>query len=346
MEEVREPKASHTGHAHHSDGWHAAEHQLEHRLAEKAGFGAAEVAVERAAEAAAERCAEVAGEHLLERSVTATSERLLERSATATSERLLERGAEAASERLLERGAEAAGERLLERSVTTTSERLLERSATATSERLLERGAETASERLLERGAEAVTERVLERGAEVAGERALAGGAARAAQLGEKALAPSVGGVAAQGGSYTSASFNTTSHMESALGSHVTGAGGSVMGFLQILRVLVPVIGTLFVAHMAHQDWHRVIREWRKHRFSHTTCLFLFAAVCDTFDTVVHILVVANLAVVHLDHHVLHTLERASLVTAVGALVVMMAGELLSARLDAFLHSHSKAKLD
>jgi len=272
--ENHDGNAEHGAHGHHDEdgGWHAAEHQVEHRVSEKAGFGLAEHVIEQAAEK--------------------------------TSERLVQHGAEIA----LEHGAEIAGERLLKHG----SERVLE----AASERVLEHGAEVVGERLLERSAEVVGERLLERSAEAVGERLVVRGVAGATQLGGSAMGENIAN-------------KTVAHGSAHVAAHVA---HSSLGWLQIIRTLVPMAGTLCMLHMFHQDWHRLHREWHKSGVAFTTLLFLCAALCDGFDVVVHVCVVLSLTLMHIDHHFLHSIESWSMYGAVGALSSMVAGELLSAR--------------
>jgi len=108
---------------------------------------------------------------------------------------------------------------------------------------------------------------------------------------------------------------------------------------LKMLRVVIPMAGTFFVGHLAHEGWHRAEVEWKQKRGSLSTWLFAAVAMCDTFDTAVHALVVASHTVVHVNHHLIHRLEHLALMAALLAMICMMLGELISAgALQARLH--------
>ena len=107
------------------------------------------------------------------------------------------------------------------------------------------------------------------------------------------------------------------------------------------MRVVVPAVGTLLVLHMAHADWHRAVHEWRRRKVP--SCCFALAAACDLLDVVVHVVVLASLlAVVHVDHDVVHDAERVGLCAAGCAVLSMVCGEALCIR-DA---KRAKAKVD
>ena len=103
----------------------------------------------------------------------------------------------------------------------------------------------------------------------------------------------------------------------------------------------MPAVGTLLVLHMAHADWHRAVHEWRRRKVP--SCCFALAAACDLLDVVVHVVVLASLlAVVHVDHDVVHDAERVGLCAAGCAVLSMVCGEALCIR-DA---QRAKAKVD
>jgi hypothetical protein len=255
-----------SGEGEHEGGAHAAVHQAEHRVAEKAGFGLAEHVIEHAAEK--------------------------------TSERVLEHGAES----LLEHGAERVLEQGTGRAIKAASGRILQHSMSGTGERLAERTAEA----------------VVERGAEAVGERLVVRAAAGATQFAE--------------GKIAHVGANATAHGTHASTTIALGSAGLLHSGLQVVKVMVPMLGTGMVMHMTHEDWHRVHREWHHCGICLTTFLFIFAALCDSFDVLVHLCVVTDLLLMHINHHVLHALESWSMYAAGGALLSMVVGELLSGR--------------
>lgn len=226
--------------------------------------------------------------------------RLMEKTTFKTTERLIER----ASERVVER----AGERMLERAGTN----VMQRSA----ERVTRRAMKRASSRLAQRTSKRVATRIAQR---LVGEAFRVSEALHPFNFGlfswraEECAAKHAGKQAAQGG------------------------GKWTMDAMKALQVMVPAIGLLFVAHMAHQDWHRVTKEWQQGRNILTTGLFVAAAICDTADVAVHLLVVSSLTVVNVDHHVVHSIEHYGLIIAVIATICMIIGEILSARSNSFL---------
>ena len=100
---------------------------------------------------------------------------------------------------------------------------------------------------------------------------------------------------------------------------------------LHALRIVVPVVGTVGVAHMAHVDLHRAQHEWHSGRWA-TAALFLAAAVADAFDVAVHLLLVLSLTVVHVDHHFIHRAEWFGMCAAVLGVLSMILGEILCIR--------------
>jgi len=99
---------------------------------------------------------------------------------------------------------------------------------------------------------------------------------------------------------------------------------------LKMFRTLIPVAGTFFLVHLAHEGWHRAEVEWKQKRGTLSTWLFVATAMCDTFDTAVHACVVASYTVVHVDHHLIHKFENLALKLALLAMICMMLGELIS----------------
>ena len=304
------------------------------RLSERAALGLAEQATERAVEAAAERAAERATERALEHGAERAAERALERGAESVLERAAERAAEATAERALERGAERALERATERAVEATAERALEHGAERALEHAAERAAEaslehlgeTAGKVLLERGAhigaEKVGERMVERGSESVGERLL-----------EETVRSSLGNATA-----TATAAGAAAAPPAAWVAHAS-------ALFQVFRVLVPVAGTLMVAHMAHADWHRATHEWARGRRRLSACLFGVSAFLDVVDVLVHVLVLASLtSLVHVDHGVLHDAERVGLYAACGAVCTMISGEVVCLRRGRA--APAKAKVD
>jgi len=167
-------------------------------------------------------------------------------------------------------------------------------------EKVGERVTEGIGERLLERASERVVERTLER----SGERALERGAERVGtRLVETTLRISEGTTLLQ----------------------------YIGRLVKVLHVLVPALGMLLVAHMVHQDFHRLRQEWSQHRARCTTGLFLVGLLCDAFDVCVHGVVVASMTLVHVDHHWLHWLEHYGLVAAGAGMASMVVGEGISA---------------
>jgi hypothetical protein len=262
----------------------------------------------------------------LERGVSAVSERILEhsleRGAEIAGERLMEKAGFAMADHLLERGVEAVGERIVERSVEAVGERIVERSVEAVGERIVERSMEAVGERIVERSVEAVGERIVERSVEATGRRVM---------LHE--IRPIEALI-----QHTS----NFSHVTHGVGSHGDLGARSISTFsrvMHVLRVLVPLVGTIFVGHMTLHDWKRLRREWNEMQRAHSTVLFAIAAAGDALDTIAHCIIVASMTIVHIEHDSLHIIERLSLVAAVVATLSMIAGEISSARLKNKLRS-------
>jgi hypothetical protein len=132
------------------------------------------------------------------------------------------------------------------------------------------------------------------------------------------------------------------SHVTHAVGSHGDLGARSISTFsrvMHVLRVLVPLVGTIFVGHMTLHDWKRLRREWNEMQRAHSTVLFAIAAAGDALDTIAHCIIVASMTIVHIEHDSLHIIERLSLVAAVVATLSMIAGEISSARLKNKLRS-------
>lgn len=185
----------------------------------------------------------------------------------------------------------------------------------AVAEHLVERGVETLAERAIEHVAERAVEHVAERAMEQVAERAMEHMAERAVEHVAERTAEAIN--------------------ERLLESRYV--EGRALSALRILRVAVPIAGTVLIGHMTHSDVHRAQREWRERRFASSTVLFWLAAACDALDTLAHLVVVASITCVHVDHHALHSVERASVVSAVVATVAMIIAELQSA-------AHAKRK--
>ena len=229
-------------------------------------------------------------------------------------DKTLERGVSAVSERILEHS--------LERGAEIAGERLMEKAGFAMADHLLERGVEAVGERIVERSVEAVGERIVERSVEATGRRVM---------LHE--IRPIEALI-----QHTS----NFSHVTHGVGSHGDLGARSISTFsrvMHVLRVLVPLVGTIFVGHMTLHDWKRLRREWNEMQRAHSTVLFAIAAAGDALDTIAHCIIVASMTIVHIEHDSLHIIERLSLVAAVVATLSMIAGEISSARLKNKLRS-------
>ncbi|KAF8056467.1 hypothetical protein HT031_006324 [Scenedesmus sp. PABB004] len=338
----------------------AAERGLE-RAAERAAERGLERAAERAAERGLERAAERAAERGLERAAERAAERGLERAAERAAERGLERAAERAAERGLERGLERAAERAGERAFERTAERALERTAERAGERVverageraLERAGERAGERLLERAGERALERTAERTASAAGARVGGHAAGRAAERAGEALAAHGGDVAAAAGARLAGAHGAAAArgrgavagvldklVDKLLGSGLMRRFASPALMSRIGRgalVGLPAVGALFVAHLAHQDWDRM-REERAAGNRASAGAFAVALLGDVLDVAAHVVVVAGLLHthfqlgVHVDHHLLHLVERGGLLVAAVGTVAATLGEVLAVR--------------
>ena len=62
--------------------------------------------------------------------------------------------------------------------------------------------------------------------------------------------------------------------------------------------VALPAVGALFVAHLAHQDWHRMEQE-RENRNVWAARSFMVAFVGDAMDVAFHVVVVLGLLYTH-----------------------------------------------
>jgi hypothetical protein len=71
-------------------------------------------------------------------------------------------------------------------------------------------------------------------------------------------------------------------------------------------------------------------QEWATRRKPLTTVLFAVAAICDTIDVLVHLVVVASMTIFHVDHHLLHSIEHFGIYAAICATVSMIVGEIIS----------------
>ncbi|GIL69503.1 hypothetical protein Vretifemale_422, partial [Volvox reticuliferus] len=346
------------------------------KAGERIGERAGERLVERLAERAGERLTERVGERVLERAgervAERAGERLAERMGERVAERMGERMAERVAERAGERLAERAGERLAER----VGERMAERVAERAGERLAERAGERLAERAGERLAERVAERAGERMAERLGEQALTKGSTRVGTHAAEALAGRLLEPTTAAGERTAtaaamaAASRVTEHGTSAAAAHGAGAaaahGAGSRGGLSVLdmaiqkvlgsrlgrrfltpqllarvgrgaMVALPAIGALFVAHLAHQDYERMMEE--RHNGHLAAFLgFLVAFTFDVLDVLAHIAVVVGLlhqhfqVGLHVPHSVLHSVEGAGIAIAVISTVAAAAAEILAMR--------------
>ncbi|GIL69497.1 hypothetical protein Vretimale_13600 [Volvox reticuliferus] len=101
--------------------------------------------------------------------------------------------------------------------------------------------------------------------------------------------------------------------------------------------VALPAIGALFVAHLAHQDYERMMEE--RHNGHLAAFLgFLVAFTFDVLDVLAHIAVVVGLlhqhfqVGLHVPHSVLHSVEGAGIAIAVISTVAAAAAEILAMR--------------
>lgn len=303
-EETREAKqdkdhahghnGNHDTHDHGDDhGLHAAKHELEHRTTEKVGLATVEHVFDHAAQ--------TLGERMLEHASASTGERMAEEAAGALSRKLV-KAASGHLESSMERVAEAGMERITEATVERVAEASIERVAEASMERAaeaaVERVAEATSERLLERTAESVGERVVER-------------------VGERIVVKP-----------TQLAANMTA---TGVAQRATSSWEWLLPTIKIIRDLVPVAGTLFVAYMAKQDVKRVKREWDVRRsLLSPVLIFVVAMLGDFVDLAVHAMVVAGTFFIHVDHHVLHSFERMGMIAAIVATLSMIIGEIIS----------------
>ncbi|EFJ42337.1 hypothetical protein VOLCADRAFT_97607 [Volvox carteri f. nagariensis] len=325
------------------------------KAGERIGERAGERLVERLAERAGERLTERVGERVLERA----GERVAERAGERLAERMGERVAERMGERIAERAAERAGERLAERAGERLAERVGERMAERAAERAGERLAERAGERLAERVAERAGERMAER----LGEQALTKSGTRVGAHAAEALAGRIL-------EPTTAATRAAEHSASAAAAHGAGAavahGAGSRGGLSMLdaaiqkllgsrlgrrfltpqllarvgrgaMVALPAIGALFVAHLAHQDYERMVEE-RANGHLAAFLGFLVAFTFDVLDVLAHIVVVVGLmhqhfqVGLHVPHSVLHNVEGAGIAIAVISTVAAAAAEIMAMR--------------
>ena len=100
------------------------------------------------------------------------------------------------------------------------------------------------------------------------------------------------------------------------------------------IHVVLPLLGTYLIAHMAHHDLHRAQDEYKsKGAFRLTTSLFFIGFVCDALDALAHFVIVLCLTLpesTYLNHHVEHTLHEYSMYAALIAALAMMSGHALS----------------
>ncbi|GLI62676.1 hypothetical protein VaNZ11_005352 [Volvox africanus] len=323
------------------------------KAGERIGERAGERLVERLAERAGERLTERLGERVIERA----GERVAERAGERLAERMGERVAERMGERMAERVAERAGERLAERAGERLAERVGERMAERVAERAGERLAERAGERLAERAGERLAERVAERAgermAERLGEQALTKGSSRVGAHAAEAFAGHLLGPTTAAGERTATAVAAAHGAGSRGGLSVLDMAiqkvlGSRLGrrFLtpQLLArvgrgamVALPAIGALFVAHLAHQDYERMVEERHNGHLEAFLC-FLVAFTFDVLDVLAHIVVVVGLlhqhfqVGLHVPHSVLHSVEGAGIAIAVISTVAAAAAEILAMR--------------
>jgi len=98
------------------------------------------------------------------------------------------------------------------------------------------------------------------------------------------------------------------------------------------LRIIVTLFGFLLVLHMVHSDLHRARAERASQKPSRAAYrLFLLAMLLDGFDLIVHLVVLADLAVLRIHVQVLHAAESAGFWCAVIGTFALISGELLSA---------------
>lgn len=117
---------------------------------------------------------------------------------------------------------------------------------------------------------------------------------------------------------------------------HHAAASSPLNRVLFTLHVLMPLLGTYLLSHMAHEGVHRAQQEWRKRNTRLTTALFCLGAFCDALDAAAHALIILCMIVDDgvLNHHLEHELHSYSLYVALVACIAMMLGEGLAAGRD------------
>jgi hypothetical protein len=189
--------------------------------------------------------------------------------------------------------------------------RWIEKTGFGVAERVVAHAADSLAERMAEYG----TEYMIERGAEHLATQAL-----------EKA------------------SEGAASHMLiRVMGETMRMGEATAIHALKALRVLVPLIGMLFVGHLAQHDWHSF-----KAGKGRAKLFYLLAVIGDWIDIAVHVFVVyaglvEGLNIAHVDHHYLHEVEAYGMKAAIFACLSVMCGEILSARAARALQAAKKA---
>eukprot|EP00929_Paragymnodinium_shiwhaense_P109380 TRINITY_DN7578_c0_g1_i1.p1 TRINITY_DN7578_c0_g1~~TRINITY_DN7578_c0_g1_i1.p1 ORF type:complete len:298 (+),score=54.79 TRINITY_DN7578_c0_g1_i1:72-965(+) len=98
-------------------------------------------------------------------------------------------------------------------------------------------------------------------------------------------------------------------------------------------KVLLLVVGTFFLAHLARHDWHGAMEAKRSKRLL-AAFGFIVASALSLLDIMAHLYVAAGHRW-HWDHHVLHDVERVSLRICGVSIVSAFVAELLVSRSDA-----------
>jgi len=287
---ARHLQAHHASNDHnHHRGIPAAQNEMETRVVERAGLGAADILLESCVARAAERL-----------------EAVVEKAA----ERVVENRLQTSVERGLERGMEHGCERAMDTSFPTKN----------VFERILGDGAEEAGERIVEHGISAGLTQGVKRGVNKSIQQANMKMATGSQQQQVVRKFP----------------WSLFRRKQPAVPQFVSVAQPVAsrtltLQVMRILRVLVPVAGTLFVAYLACDDFKRARREWKQHRMLAAKLLFILATICDGTDAVLHAVAVLGLTVMTIDSNVLQRSQTFGLKCAIIAMTSMVVGELVSA---------------
>eukprot|EP00930_Biecheleria_cincta_P004725 TRINITY_DN105656_c0_g1_i1.p1 TRINITY_DN105656_c0_g1~~TRINITY_DN105656_c0_g1_i1.p1 ORF type:complete len:326 (+),score=45.19 TRINITY_DN105656_c0_g1_i1:59-1036(+) len=210
--------------------------------------------------------------------------------------------------------------------------RMLARAGLGLSEHLAERVVERSLEHVLERGAEHAAEVVIKRqGQKSMGH--IAETLTRGFQRNTEKLERSAGSTVQRFLEGSGERGLNTSIAAQAERRHVL--------TILSLRVLVTFIGMLLVLHMVHSDLHRAKAERASWRPSRTAWrMFMLATLMDGIDLLVHIMVLADLTVLSIDHQVLHGAESVGFWCAVIGTFALILGELVSAPSQRAVQAH------